>query len=171
MQNQRKNNNRSRGRRAKAVGANFEKVIERSCIRYRDKGIAYIQKTPEPFKVLGLNRNYMYGFFEKKAQPDFTGTLRDGKSIVFEAKHTSTTNISFERISKQQEKELDHHAALGAMTFVLITFSFENFYSVDWVDWKRLKETVNKKSVNEKDLEQYKIPGDRGLIDFLQVEI
>lgn len=162
--------NRSRGRRAKAVGAQFEKAIERSCIRYRSKGIAHIQKTPEPFKIVGVKGKYTYGFIEKQAQPDFTGTLKNGQSIVFEAKHTNTTHIRFDRLSFQQEKELAVHDDLGALVFILITFGFKTFYAVPWIDWKELKETVNKKSVNEKDLEQYKVPMKNGLIAFLQLK-
>lgn len=168
---QRKNTkNRSRGRKAKAVGAQFENAVERSCIRYRTKGIAHIQKTPEPFKLIGVKGKYAYGFIEKKAQPDFTGTLSDGRSVIFEAKHTNSTNIPFDRISYQQELELDIHEELGALTFVLVTFSFKTFYTVPWADWKRLKETVNKKSVNEKDLEPFQIEVNDGLIDFLNSE-
>lgn len=159
--------NRTRGKRAKAVGASFENMIERSCIRYRSKGIAHIQKTPEPFRIVGVKGKYAYGFIEKQAQPDFTGTLKGGRSIVFEAKHTNTTNIPFDRISIQQEKELDIHEKLGAITFVLITFSFKTFYSVPWKDWKQLKESIGKKSVNEKDLGRYEIQEVNGLVNFL----
>ena len=35
-----------------AQGRYFEKFIEGGCIYYREKGIAVIEKVPEPFKVM-----------------------------------------------------------------------------------------------------------------------
>ena len=52
-------------------------------------------------------------------QPDYKGTLRNGFSIVFEAKHTDTDRIKRAVITDEQEKRLDKHLALGAECFVL----------------------------------------------------
>lgn len=41
-----------RGKKSKAAGGYFENMISRACTYYRDKNIAYIEKTPEPMKVL-----------------------------------------------------------------------------------------------------------------------
>ncbi len=42
-----------RGRQNKADGALFEQMIEAACRKYRQIGIAEIEKTPEAMKPLG----------------------------------------------------------------------------------------------------------------------
>ncbi len=157
------------GRRAKKLGAMFENLIERSCNYYRTKGIAHIQKTPEPFRMIRKGRNgQVVGFYEKQAQPDFQGTLKNGQSIVFEAKHTDSTNLPFERISRVQSHELDRHSNLGAKCYVIASFKFEQFYLIGWDDWKHLKKTVGKKSVSRKDLAEYEVKLINGRLAFLE---
>lgn len=160
--------NRAAGRKAKAVGQQFENLIERSCMHYRRKEIAHIHKTPEPFRMLRRQGSHVVGFYEKKAQPDFSGTLADGQSIVMEAKHTSSTNIRFDSISANQEKEMNIHNELSAICLVLVTFKFDKFYSIPWKDWRQLKKTINKKSVNQKDLKEYEVKLNKGVLAFLE---
>ena len=55
-----------------AKGKDWEKIIERSCTYYRDKGIADIEKTPEPMKILrDLGGGRFIACFEKAAQADY----------------------------------------------------------------------------------------------------
>lgn len=157
------------GKRAQKLGSMFENLIERSCNYYRNKGIAHIQKTPEPFHMVRKGRKgQVIGFYEKKAQPDFQGTLKNGHSIVFEAKHTDSTNLPFKRISRVQSHELDRHSKLGASCYVIISFKLEQFYLVNWENWKQLKKSVDKKSVNRKDLSDYEIKLENGRLEFLE---
>lgn len=161
--------NRLQGRKAQRVGAAFETLVERSCGYYLNSGRAHIQKTPEPFRMVSQGRNgQVVGFFEKMAQPDFQGTLKNGRSIVFEAKHTNSTNTRFDRISVAQSRELDRHSAFGADCFIIIGFELTNFYMVNWRDWQNLKKSIGKKSVNEKDLKEYGVKYINGVIRFLE---
>lgn len=156
------------GKRSKRNGQNFEKLIERTCEHYRRKGIANINKTPEPLKPLApLNNGQFRAVYAKKGQPDFLGTIVGGKSIIMEAKHTNGTNIRFDRISLHQERELEGTHRLGGIAVVLISFSMKNFYSVPWVNWKDMKYTIGKKSVNKKDLADYKLDTKNGYLHFL----
>lgn len=157
-----------RAKRANAYGSQFEGLIQRSCIYYKNHEVAHIQKTPEPTKVIKPIGGGQYVMvFTKKAQPDFAGTLKDGRSIVMEAKHTNTTNVEFKRISFNQERELDLHEKLGARCLIIVAFKMKTFYVVPWTDWKQLKVDTGKKSVNEQDLKNYQVNSKNGLIDFL----
>lgn len=163
--------NQRRGLIAKRHGEAFELLVERSCIRYRDKGLADIKKTPEPLKPIGvLNRQKQLfkAVYAKKAQPDFTGTLKGGRSVMIEAKHSSVKRIEFDRINLVQEKDLDSCSNLGGLALALISFEMKKFYCIRWEDWKILKNTVNKKSLNDKDLAPYEVYLERGLINFLK---
>lgn len=161
--------NRMRGYKSKYNGARFELIIEHACSVYAHRGIAMIEKTPEPLKMIRAGRgNEVIAVFEKKAQPDFQGTLQGGRSIVFEAKHTSNTNIQFDRITPVQSLYLVKHAKLGAEVYVIISFKFERFFFVPYKKWVNLQETLNKKSVNANDLSEYEIDLERGFLNFLK---
>lgn len=163
-----KQKNRIRGRRSKAYGDQFERLIELSCVRYRSHGKAYINKTYPPFTTIRRQRGQVVGFYGKAGQPDFAGTLKNGRSIVFEAKHTSTTNIPFDQVAHHQKQALKQHSELGAEAFILVAFKLDDIYKVPIMDWIELEKTVGKKSLNEKDLAEYKLSKDKGLINFLE---
>lgn len=155
---------------AKRNGEHFERLIEITCAYYEKMGVALIQKTPEPMRVLkDLGRGQFKAVFTKKAQPDFTGTLKSGKSVVFEAKHTERTNMPFDRINVEQERDLRIHDHLGAISFVLISFNMKNFYAVPFQEWMQLKESSGKKSVNQTDLVDYQISTEKGILNFKEV--
>lgn len=156
---------------AKRNGENFERLIEITCAYYSKMGAAYIQKTPEPMKpikVINRAKRLFQAVYTMKAQPDFTGTLKNGKSVVFEAKHTDGTNIPFDRINDQQQEDLALHNHLGAMTFILISFNMKYFYAVPYSDWMQLKEQSKKKSVNQTDLIDYEISNKKGYLNFIR---
>lgn len=160
--------NRMRGYKSKYNGARFELIIEHACSVYAHRGIAMIEKTPEPLKMIRAGRgNEVIAVFEKKAQPDFQGTLQGGKSIVFEAKHTNDNNIKFDRITPTQHKYLTKHELLGASVYIIISFNFKRFFLVPYYHWVCLGESLNKKSVNGQDLKKYEIDLERGFLDFL----
>lgn len=163
-----KRKNQIRGKRAKAYGDQFERLIEISCNYYRQQGLAYINKTFPPFIAMGRKGNRVTGFYEKTGQPDFAGTLKNGQSIVFEAKHTNSTNIPFKRVGHHQKLALKNHYELGAESFILIAFKLNDIYKVPIIDWLDLEKNIGKKSVNEKNLAEHKISKDKGLIKFIE---
>ena len=163
-----KRNNQARGKRGKAYGDQFENLIELSCKRCAQQGLAYINKTFPPFTTIRRQGNQVVGFYGSSGQPDFAGTLKNGRSVVFEAKHTNSTNIPFERIAEHQKQSLKRHHELGAESFILIAFKLDDIYKVPINDWLKLEKTVDKKSLNEKDLAKYKLSKGKGLINFLK---
>ena len=93
MENNRKDPRRQLiGTVSKALGQQFERDINAAFDHYRRLGVASIEKTPEPFHMTGSeNGGKVVGFYEKKAQPDYAGTLRGGRSVYMEAKFTDRT--------------------------------------------------------------------------------
>lgn len=88
-----------RGKQARVAGGYFENIISASCDYYLSRGLAKIEKTPEPMKPLGAkNRKGQFlACYTKQAQPDYGGTLKGGRSIYFEAKHTDDERIEQRR--------------------------------------------------------------------------
>ena len=80
-----------------AQGHFFEQAIKAACALYESRGRATADKTPEPFRVLEKSRDGIFkGRFTARAQPDFQGTLAGGRSIVFEAKYTTTDRLKWD---------------------------------------------------------------------------
>ncbi len=119
-----------RGRNNRQEGNNFEDMILTACKHYYNKGIADIDKTPEPVRQISKmnERGQFLACYEAKAQPDFKGTLKGGRSIVFDAKATTTEKIAVSVLSDEQRKHLLLHHKLGALSGVMITYSFQRYF-------------------------------------------
>ena len=124
-------------------GSFFENRIIGGCIGYDLFNRAFIEKTPEPFKISKpIGQGKFQGSFTKKAQPDFKGTLKFGKAIVFEAKYTSQDKMNASVLSDEQIKCLKKHYDLGAITGVVIGIKERAFF-VPWRLWSVMKEEYN----------------------------
>lgn len=158
------------GKRNRALGLKFEDIVTEACEHYKSLGIAYIEKTPEPMRVIGVINRKMGHFkavFEKMAQPDYKGTMDGGRAIVFEAKHTETDRIKQDAVTEEQWKALDLHEAMGAICFVIVCLEHA-YYRVPWARWKTMKEDCGHKYMNAADLHPYILGAWPGHLRFLE---
>ena len=157
------------GRRSRAAGEIWEEVIEAACRHYRLTGAAEITKTPEPMKPLGRpnSRGQFLACYTKQAQPDYGGTLKGGRSIYFEAKHTDDERIEQRRLTQEQQDDLEAHHKLGAIAFVLVSVSLTDFYRVPWPVWRDMAEIYGRKYMTHAELSRYEVPATAGFIKFL----
>lgn len=165
----RRNENRARGLANKREGEAFEFHIEAALIRYKEAGIAEIEKTPEPIKQLGKKngRGQFLACYTKRAQPDFKGTLTGGRSIVFEAKATRQDKIEQNAVTQDQSERLDAHQKLGALAFVIVGMNLQDFYRVPWETWRNMKEIYGRKHMKRDELEPFRIDWRDGMIQLL----
>ena len=147
------------GLRAKAMGKEFEKQLDESFAYYDECGIASVEKTPEPMKpIKDLGNGRFIACYEKKAQPDYKGTLKGGRTVMFEAKFTASERMEQNRVTAGQTDYLNKHQKLGARCYVVIGFATGNVYRFPWSDWCNMKEIFGRKYVTEKDnLQSYKV--------------
>lgn len=158
------------GKRNRALGLKFEEIITEACEYYRSMGLAYIEKTPEPMRVIGVINRKMGHFkavFEKAAQPDFKGTMAGGRAIVFEAKHTETDRIQQSAVTEDQENAMNRHEAMGALCFVIVCLD-NHYYRVPWEKWKTMKADCGHKYMNAADLHPYTLGTWPGHLRFLE---
>ena len=156
------------GKRSKAVGAQFERMIETSCEYYKAMGIAAIKKTPEPMKpIQDLGEGRFKAVYEKKAQPDFKGTLKGGRAILFDAKHTDSDRIKRDVVSEEQEKEFNINAIMGAECFVLVSFGFREFYKIPWDIFRNMKELFGRKYIKPEEIAEYRVGYACSIVQFL----
>lgn len=161
------------GKVNRAQGAAFEDIIEASCLQYKLEGEAFIEKTPEPMKVIQVLdrvRGIFKAVYTKAAQPDYKGTMKGGRSVCFEAKQTSTDRIKQDAVTDDQWDTLDEHEAMGALCFVVVSQG-HRAYRVPWTDWKDMKRLCGHKYMNAQDLEPYQVVYTNGVIRFLDLTI
>lgn len=158
-----------RGKQARLAGSYFEAMISGTCDLYLDRGIAKIEKTPEPMKPLGPknHKGQFLACYIKQAQPDYKGTLKGGRAVVFEAKHTDDDRIEFNRLTKEQRDDLEHHHKLGAIAFVLVSMGMTSCFRVSWTVWRDMAATYGRKYMTRAELEPYKVPVVAGYVKFL----
>lgn len=151
-------------------GQFFEKLIEAACTWYSKQRIAAIQKTPEPFKVIRrMPKGQFLGFYQKQAQPDFKGVVRGGKTVIFEAKHTSTGKMSEAVLSETQRRMLAEYSNLGAKCFVVVSFGCTDFRRIPFELFRDMKMTFGRRYFTAVESEQYRVDFNRyGVLDFLQ---
>lgn len=147
------------GKVSRAKGKAFETRIDEAFEYYSQTGYASIEKTPEPMKVIKrLEGGRFIACFEKKAQPDYKGTLKGGRAVMFEAKFTDTEKIDKSRVDKDQTDYLQLQHSLGARVYIILGFSTGNVYRTPWEDWQNMKALFGRKYVKETDLQKYKVP-------------
>lgn len=158
------------GRQSRLAGEFFENRISGSCNWYKGKGLAYIEKTPEPMKPLRApNRQGQFlACYTKAGQPDYKGTLSGGRAVVFEAKHTDSDRIERKRLTDEQLSSLAIHAELGALAFVLVSFGLNHFYRVPWETWRDMKDIYGRQYIKQTELAACEVPQTAGIIKLLE---
>lgn len=146
------------GQIAKAEGKRFEDRLDASFEYYRKTGFALIEKTPEPMRpTRSLGGGKFVAFYEKKAQPDYKGTIKGGRTVMYEAKYTGADRMEQSRVLDSQAEYMTKHEALGARCYVLAGFASGEVYCVPWPVWGRMKERFGRKYVTEADLDNYRV--------------
>lgn len=146
------------GWRSHAKGKAFEEMLDASFAYYADKGSAQIEKTPEPMKLIrSLGQGRFVACYTKSAQPDYKGTIKGGRTVMFEAKYTEHDRILQSAVSDVQAEYLDKADGLGARCFVVCGFSSGNVYRIPWGFWRNMKKILGHKYVKEEEIQQYQI--------------
>lgn len=136
-------------------------MIEAGCRYYRQTGRAYIVKEPEPFRVIKKDKRTGRAAiqFTRHAQPDFHGTLKGGRSIVFEAKYTQSDKIKQDVITPEQAASLTMQEKLGALAYVCVGISGRAFM-VPWYVFGSMKEHFGRKYATAENLLPWEVKQD-----------
>lgn len=146
------------GKLAKEMGKKFEQRLDQTFEYYDERGYAIVEKTPEPMRpTKSLGNGKFIAYFEKKAQPDYKGTLKGGRALVFEAKFTSTDRMEQSRVLPGQQEYMEKHCKLGARCYVVIGFISGEVYRLPWEVWRDMKEIFGRKYVTEDDVQKYRV--------------
>jgi recombination protein U len=143
---------------SKAKGKRFEERLDRSFAYYRERGAACVEKTPEPMRTIkNMGNGRFLACFEKKAQPDYKGTIKGGRTVMFEAKYTSSDRMEQSRVTDGQAQYMTEQTALGARCYVVAGFDSGSVYCIPWDIWAHMKEHFGRKYVTEANLAKYRV--------------
>lgn len=136
-------------------------------------GLAVIEKTPEPMKILKHIENGRFeAVFLTSAQPDFKGTIKGGKTVVFDAKFTESSKISYPVLSEHQRQVLTEYDKMGAKAFVLVGFADGKMYPIDIKTWNNMQNIFGHKHIKQTELEENQVGAKKmknGIVDFLGI--
>ena len=109
-------------------GSLFEELIDLTNQRYRQKGIALIQKIPTPItptEVDNKAHTITQAYFERKSTVDFIGAAQ-GLPICFDAKETQALNLPLRNIHDHQVAFMQEFRAQGGAAFLLVHFCIKS---------------------------------------------
>jgi recombination protein U len=109
-------------------GSTFEELINLTNERYREHGLALVQKIPTSIKAVKLDnekRNIKEAYFEKRSTVDYIGVVQ-GIPICFEAKETTKDILPLQNIHEHQINYMMDFEKQDGIAFLLVSFSKYN---------------------------------------------
>lgn len=163
-----------KARQSRETGAMFEKMIDDSLEWYRAHGVAFISKVPEPMKPIrptGRGGQFI-ACYTKQAQPDYIGTMNNGRAVVFDAKYTAGDKLEYSRVSAEQYSDLEMHYQMGAVVFILAGFGAGDYFRIPWPVFRDMQSIYGRKHIKKADCEPYRVPGGYiiKLLEFIEAE-
>ena len=142
------------GAKARAAGARFETWLDRSFKELARRGEGLIEKTPEPMRpVKSLAGGKFVAVYDHRAQPDYKGTLRGGRTVIFEAKYCGGDRIEKSRVKDHQAAYMRKMAALGAECYVLAGFEDGAVFRIPWADFDSMAERFGHRHIKREELD------------------
>ena len=106
-------------------GSVLEEMINRSNEKYRDEGLALVQKIPTPITPLTIDKKssqITLAYFDQKSTVDYIGAVQ-GIPICFDAKESASDTFSLQNIHEHQVRFMQDFEKQKGVAFFLIYYS------------------------------------------------
>lgn len=120
-------------------GSILEDLINRTNEKYREKGLALVQKIPTPITPITIDkatRHITLAYFDQKSTVDYIGAVQ-GIPVCFDAKECKTKSFSLQNIHEHQVQFMVDFERQNGIAFFLIYFTTE-----DVMYYLRLQELI-----------------------------
>lgn len=152
-------------------GSALEEIINFCNDKYRESGLALIQKIPTPIKPITIDkdtRHITLAYFDQKSTVDYIGVVQ-GIPICFDAKECHEFTFPLQNIHEHQVKFMEEFEKQDGIAFIILSFtSVDETYYVPFRDIKKFwQRAVNggRKSFTYKEInKEYKILPHCGII-------
>lgn len=114
-------------------GMAFEEQLKWQHALYLKRGVAKMDKQYVPSLPV---KDGKWAKVIGKSTVDFSGELRGGQHVAFDAKDTALKRIALNELKDHQQQHLEDIAALGGLAFVLVRFERATVYMIPIEAWK-----------------------------------
>lgn len=151
-------------------GSVLEEMVNYSNKKYREKGLALIQKVPTPITPVRFDkesRHITLAFFEKKSTVDYIGAVQ-GIPVCFDAKECAVDSFPLQNLHEHQVNFMSEYERQKGVSFLLIYFSHrQECYYLRFTEmikfWERMKEGGPKHFKYEELDPEYFVKGQSGV--------
>ena len=109
-------------------GSTLEEMINSTNDKYREQGLALIQKIPTPITPVEIDqksRHITKAYFEKQSTVDYIGTVQ-GIPVCFDAKECSKDTYPLMNIHEHQVQFMKDFEKQGGIAFIVLMFTHKN---------------------------------------------
>ena len=125
----------------------LEEMVNLANDRYREDGLALIQKVPTPITPITIEketRHITLAYFDQKSTVDYIGAVQ-GIPVCFDAKECGTDTVPLQNIHAHQVQFMKEFEAQKGISFILLYFTQrEECYYVPFRDvlrfWQRAED-------------------------------
>lgn len=111
-------------------GSQLEEMINLTNIRYRELGLALIQKVPTPIKPITIDqqtRHITLAYFDQKSTVDYIGAVQ-GIPVCFDAKECAADTFPLQNVHPHQVKFMGDFEKQGGIAFLILYYTEKNRY-------------------------------------------
>lgn len=127
-------------------GSLLEDMINKTNEKYREKGLALIQKVPTPITPINIDkttRHITLAYFDQKSTVDYIGAVQ-GIPVCFDAKESASETFALQNIHEHQVDFMKDFEKQNGVAFFMIYFTkTEMFYYMRLCEllvfWERAK--------------------------------
>lgn len=106
-------------------GSTLEEFINRTNDRYKETGLALVQKIPTPITPVKMDKEHRQitlAYFDKISTVDYIGAVQ-GIPVCFDAKECSADTFPLQNVHEHQMDFMKHFEKQGGVAFLLIYYS------------------------------------------------
>lgn len=135
----------------------FIELLEAGIAEEFRSGYAYFVRDYEKPRVIKVisERRCICTYPQKPLS--FSGTRKDGVSIVFDARFVRGPIIRQNLISPQRAETLQRHSELRALVFIIIGTEDGACYRVPWNVWRSMQTELGRRYLRQADIIRFKV--------------
>ena len=111
-------------------GSTLEEMVNRTNERYREMGLALIQKIPTPITPIEFDKEHRHitlAYFDQKSTVDYIGAVQS-IPVCFDAKECKTQSFPLSNVHPHQLEFMQDFEKQGGVAFLLIWYSARDRY-------------------------------------------
>jgi len=108
-------------------GSALEDLINKTNEKYKEMGLAIVQKIPTPITPIKMNqgKQITLAYFDQKSTVDYIGAVQ-GVPVCFDAKECKTDRFPLQNIHAHQVDFMEHFEKQGGVSFFIIYYTMKD---------------------------------------------